>query len=89
MDHLVARKSPLGWVFFGSSPEAVSPGDVTRVLHVNCEVAFGHKLNDYWMKSPGLLSNLFGVVLRFKEKEVAITSDISKMYHRVLIPGQD
>ena len=45
----------------------------------------GHILNDYWKKGPDLLNNLFGVVLRFIEKEVAISSDISKMYHRVLI----
>ena len=45
-----------------------------------------HKLNDYWLKGPDVLNNLFGVVLRFRENEVAISSDISKMYHRVLIP---
>jgi hypothetical protein len=33
VDQLVARKSPLGWVFFGSSPEA-GRSDVTRFLHV-------------------------------------------------------
>ena len=48
-----------------------------------------HKLNDYWLKGPDLLNNLFGVVLRFREKEVAIRGDISKMYHRVLIPKED
>ena len=49
----------------------------------------GHKLNDYWFKGPDLLNNLFGVVLRFRENEVAISGDISKMYHRVLIPKED
>ena len=49
----------------------------------------GHKLNDYWMKGP-LLNNLFGVVLRFREKEVALVGDLSKMmYHRILIPERD
>ena len=32
---------------------------------------------------------MFGVVLRFRENEVAISSDLSKMYHRVLIPERD
>ena len=49
----------------------------------------GHRLNDYWMKGPDLLNSLFGVILRFRENEVAVTGDISKMYHRVLIPEQD
>ena len=49
----------------------------------------GHVLNDYWMKGPDLLNNLFGVILRFREKEVALVGDISKMYHRILIPEED
>ena len=49
----------------------------------------GNRLNDYWKKGPDLLNNLFGVVLRFREKEVAVSGDISKMYHRVLIPERD
>ena len=44
--HLVARKSPLGWVFFGSSPGAVSADDVTRVLHVKYEAPVS--LTDFW-----------------------------------------
>ena len=32
VDHLLARKSPLGWVVFGGKPEQIS--DVTRILHV-------------------------------------------------------
>ena len=49
----------------------------------------GHQLNDYWMKGPDMLNNLFGVVLRFREREVALVGDISKLYHRVLIPPHD
>ena len=49
----------------------------------------GHCLNDYWMKGPDLLNNLLGVILRFRENAVAISGDISKMYHRILIPERD
>ena len=49
----------------------------------------GHTLNDYWYKGPDLLNNLFGVLLRFRENAVAVCGDISKMYHRVLIPLED
>ncbi|XP_068735301.1 uncharacterized protein [Montipora capricornis] len=48
-----------------------------------------HVLNNYWKKGPDLLNGIFGVVLRFREKEVAILGDISKMYHRILIPERD
>ena len=37
------------------------------------------------MKGPDSLNNLFDVVLRFREKEVALVGDISKLYHRILI----
>jgi hypothetical protein len=46
-------------------------------------------LNDYWLKGPDLLNNLFGVILRFRENKVALNAYISKMYHRVLIPLED
>ena len=49
----------------------------------------GSRLNDYWKKGPDLLNRLFGVVLRFREREVAISDDISEMYHRVRIPLKD
>lgn len=41
------------------------------------------------MKGPNLLNDLFGVVLRFREIEVAFIGDISKMYHRIRIPEAD
>ena len=36
-----------------------------------------------------LLNGLFGVVLQFRENQVAVSGDISKMYHRILIPLED
>ena len=41
------------------------------------------------MKGPGLLNDLFGVLLRFREGQAAVLGDISKMYHRILIPEVD
>ena len=49
----------------------------------------GHVLNDYWHKGPDLLNNIVGVLLRFREGATAVMGDISKMYHRVLIPERD
>ena len=40
------------------------------------------------MKGPDLLNNLFGVVLRFREREVALVWS-KKMYHCFLIPEWD
>ncbi|XP_015751793.1 PREDICTED: uncharacterized protein LOC107331694 [Acropora digitifera] len=60
-----------------------------RILFNLSSVFQGHKLNDCWIKGPDLLNDLFGVVLRFREKEVALVGDISKMYHRIFIPERD
>ena len=80
-----------GPVHYISHHEVVRPEKTTPIRIVfNSSASFqGHRLNDYWMKGPDLLNSLFGVTLRFREHEAAVTGDISKMYHRVLIPEQD
>ena len=60
-----------------------------RIVFNSSATYQGHKLNDYWKKGPDLLNGLFEVILRFRENKVALTADISKMYHRVLIPLED
>ena len=60
-----------------------------RIVFNSSAMYQGHCLNDYWMKGPDLLNSLFGVILRFRENEVAVSGDISKMYHQVLIPPAD
>ncbi|XP_028408643.1 uncharacterized protein LOC114531192 [Dendronephthya gigantea] len=60
-----------------------------RIVFNLSAVYKGSRLNDYWRKGPDLLNGLFGVILRFRENEVAISGDISKMYHRVRIPVED
>ena len=60
-----------------------------RIVFNSSAVYDGHILNDYWYKGPDLLNNLFGVTLRFRENPIAISGDISKMYHMVSIPLPD
>lgn len=60
-----------------------------RIIHNSFSVYQGHALNDYWLKGPDLLNNLFGVILRIREKGVAVMGDIFKMYHQVLILERD
>ena len=61
-----------------------------------CQIVFnssaaysGHILNDYWAKGPQLLNSLVGILLRFRECEIAITDDTKKMYHSVKITELD
>ena len=41
------------------------------------------------MKGPDLLSNLVGVVTRFRIKKVAVVSDIEQMFHQVRVDPKD
>ncbi|XP_041471192.1 uncharacterized protein LOC121420595 [Lytechinus variegatus] len=49
----------------------------------------GHALNDYLMKGENVNSNLFEVALRFRENEVGVIADISKMYQAIKIKPDD
>ena len=88
-EELNSYKGPVHYI---SHHEIVGPEKKSTPIRIvfNSSASYkGHRLNDYWMKGPDLLNNLFGVLLRFRENEVAISADVSKMYHRVLIPEQD
>ena len=82
------RTSYQGPVHYISHHEIVRPGNRSTPIRIvfNSSSSYqGHVLNDYWMKGPDLLNDLFGVILRFRERECALMGDLSKMYHRVLI----
>ena len=60
-----------------------------RIVFNSSAAYSGHILNDYWAKGPQLLNSLVGILLRFREYEIAITGDIKKMYHAVKITELD
>ena len=59
-----------------------------RIVFNSSAVFQGQRLNDYWMKGPDLLNDLFGVVLRFRENEVAFIGGISKITTRFAFQKQ-
>ena len=42
-----------------------------RITFNSSSVYQWHALHDFWLKGPNLLKSLFGVILRFREREVA------------------
>ena len=88
----VEIKDYKGPVHYVSHHEVLRPEKKSTPIRIvfNSSANFqGHCLHDYWMKGPDLLNSLFRVILRFRENAVAISGDISKMYHRILIPERD
>ena len=81
-----------GPVHYVAHHAVVRPEKKTTPIRIvfNSSASFnGHTLNDYWFKGPDLLNNLFGVLLRFRENQVAVCGDITKMYHMIAIPPED
>lgn len=80
-------QGPVHYISYHAVTRPDSKSTPIRIVFNSSSSFQGHVLNKYWMKGPDLLNNLFGVILRFREKECALLGDLSKMYHRVLIPG--
>ena len=49
----------------------------------------GQSLNSNLLKGPDLLSNLVGIILRFRESHIAISADIEQMFMQVKVAPSD
>ena len=81
--------SPVHYISHHEVLRPVKKSTPLRIVFNSSSVYQGQRLNDYWLKGPDLLNSIFGIVLRFRENQVAFSGDISKMYHRILIPYED
>ena len=61
-----------------------TPDKVRRVC-IAASKFRGISLNDKLMSGPDLLRNLVGIVFRFRENQIAITSDIESMFLQVAV----
>ena len=64
------------------------PGKVRVVF--DCAARFGDtSLNDQLLQGPDLTNNLTGVLLRFRQKSVALMADVEQMFHQVRVAPDD
>ena len=75
-----------GPIHYVSHHEVLKPDSKStpvRIVFNSSANYMGHVLNEYWAKGPVLLNSLLGILVRFRENEVAFIGDIKKMYHTV------
>ena len=64
------------------------PGKIRRVTNAS-SIFQGQSLNSNLLKGPDLLSNLVGIILRFRESHIAISADIEQMFMQVKVASSD
>ncbi|XP_077870546.1 uncharacterized protein LOC144364509, partial [Saccoglossus kowalevskii] len=63
--------------------------DKIRIV-IDCSAKYqGVSLNDYLLQGPDLTNNLLGVLLKFRQEDIAVMSDIEAMFHQVRVPQED
>ena len=82
-------KAPVHYIPHDNVSRLEKKSTPVRIVFNSSAMYNGLQRNAYWLKGPDLLNDLFGINLRFRKKEVALIGDISKIYHRILIPEQD
>ncbi|XP_062588283.1 uncharacterized protein LOC134249947 [Saccostrea cucullata] len=56
----------------------------------DCSAKFmGVSLNNQLLQGPNLANNLLGVLMRFRQEEIAILGDIESMFYQVKVPEKD
>ena len=82
-EELATYRGPIHYI---SHHEVLKPDSKTTPVRIvfNSSANFmGHVLNEYWAKGPDLLNSLIGILIRFRENEIAFIGDVRKMYHTV------
>ena len=88
LDEINVQDKPL-W-YLPHHPVLNKPGK-TRVVFDCAAKHKGTSLNDQFLTGPDLTNSIVGVLMRFREEQVALSADVECMFHqiRVALDGYD
>ena len=61
------------------------PGKIHVIFDLSAEF-HGTSINKTLLSRPDMTKQIIGVLLRFREEQIAATGDIEAMYHQVKVP---
>ena len=61
------------------------PGKIRVIFDLSAEF-HGTSINKTLLSRPDMTNQIVGVLLRFREEQIAVTADIEAMYHQVEVP---
>ena len=84
-------KESLGRVWYLPHHPVWHPQKPTKVsVAFDCAAKYENtSLNDQLLQGPDLNNTLFGVLLRFRQDPIALTSDVEAMFHQVRVSPED
>ncbi|XP_038055192.1 uncharacterized protein LOC119727399 [Patiria miniata] len=88
-DEMASYEGPVHYISHHEVLKPESKSTPVRIVFNSSANYKGHILNDYWAKGPDVMNSLLGVLLRFRENEVALVGDIRKMYHSIFTTMKD
>ena len=79
-----------GKVFYLPHHAVVNPNkDKLRIVFDCAAKVQGRSLNSFVHQGPDITNKLIGVLLRFRQKPVAIMADVEAMFHQVIVNPDD
>ena len=76
-------------IYLPHHPVISESKDKIRIVFDCAAKYMGRSLNDRVHQGPDLNNKLLGVLLRFREENIAFMSDISAMFHQIKVPPGD
>ena len=89
MPEETARKSRITWYLPHHPVFNVNKPNKCRVVFDAAARFNGVSLNDQLYQGPDLANSLIGVLIRFREEEIAFTADLEAMFHQVKVLPKD